>query len=73
MFVDFPGEEIVKFKGEISKILDGTQEEPHLNSHIDWTDHKAIVEHFKLNEQEKALPFNSVLTTIYTKLAIKNL
>ena len=55
VFVNFPSEEVVKFKAEISKILEGTQEEPQLNSHIDYTDHKAIIDHFKLNEQENKI------------------
>ena len=57
----------------MQKILEGDPEDKQLNNHVEWTDHKAIIEHFKLNEHEKNLPFNSVLTTIYTKLAIKNL
>ena len=44
-----------------------------LNQHIEYQDVQAITQLFDLKEKEKTLPGNCLLTSIYTKLALKNL
>lgn len=70
VFVDFPPEAIQKVKTEIKSLM---PEASNLNDHIQYQDVERIVANFKLTDKEKALPSNGVLTSIYTKLALKGI
>jgi len=50
MFVDVPAEEICKIKSEVKGIIKTEECEAELSKHIEFTDLKAIVDHFKLND-----------------------
>ena len=71
IYVDFPDNKIAEVAAEISKhtykqCLD-------LNQHLEFQDVQQLISVFELKEKEMQLPGNSLLTSIYTKLALKNL
>jgi len=61
----------VKVKGELQYA--GVKELPNLNDHIKVQQVDKILANFKLSDKELSLPGGGVLTSVYTKLALKGL
>lgn len=70
VFVDFPADAAAKAKSQIGSWL---PELSNLNDHIQFQDVDRIVANFKLTDKERALPGSGVLTSVYSKLALKGL
>ena len=71
VFIDFPDAELEKLKAQLSELTDTSY--ASLNAHLEFQDSDKLVSIFKLNERERALPNSGILTSIYTKLALKGL
>ena len=70
VYIDFLPGQIAKVNLAIEK---HTQKMlPDLNQHLEFQDVQQLTELFELKEKEVQLPGNSLLTSIYTKLALKN-
>ena len=71
VFIDFPPQQIEVVTTELRRFTHAMASD--LNQHLDYQDAQAITQIFDLKEKEKTLPGNCLLTSIYTKLALKNL
>ena len=71
IFIDLSPELLSKAKSEIAATVE--KELPNLNDHLEFQSIDDIMHMFDLKEPEKTLPQNGILTSIYTKLALKNL
>ena len=71
IFIDFPPTQMAEVHDAIAK--HSLKNLPDLNRHLDFQDVKQLTELFDLKEKEIQLPGNSLLTSIYTKLALKNI
>lgn len=71
VFLNTDAQAIQAVKQELSK---AAQEQPDLNKHLQWQDQTAVLQMFDLKEKERELPMaNALLTSMYSKLALKNL
>ena len=71
VFIDLSPELLSKAKNGIAALVE--KELPNLNDHLEFQSIEDIMRMFDLKEPEKTLPQNGILTSIYTKLALKNL
>lgn len=71
IFIDFPPSQVQVVSNEFRRFTQGALDD--LNQHLEFQDVNGITGIFDLKEKEKTLPGNCLLTSIYTKLALKNI
>lgn len=64
--------QILQLKQDIIKT--GAEEVTDLNKHLEWQEQEQIVKMFDVKDKERELTMpNALLTSLYNKLALKNI
>ena len=71
VYVDFPPQQLEHVTNEMRRFTHA--QVPDINQHLDYQDVAAIKQMFDLKEKEMTLPGNCLLTSMYTRLALKNI